>query len=99
MAPPTGSEDASIFQVSGSMAFFSWLICEHPAFWKAIGNLETSVLADTVEKIPVIKPVYVSGLARSGSTILLEILAKVPGVVSQRYSDFPPVFTPNALNT
>ncbi len=89
-------KDEEIFHVSGSMAFFSWLICDHPGLWKSIGKVETSVLADTLDKINIDKPVYVSGLARSGSTILLEILNEVPGMVSQRYKDFPPVFTPYA---
>lgn len=98
MATQSGSNDEAIFSVSGSMAFFSWLICEHPALWKALGNLETAILADKLDSIPIIKPVYVTGLARSGSTLLLEILAGAPGVVSQRYKDFPPVFTPYAWN-
>jgi hypothetical protein len=97
MASKFSSDDA-IFSVSGSMAFFSWLICEHPGLWKALGNLETSILADKLDSIPITKPVYVAGLARSGSTLLLEILAESPGVVSQRYKDFPPVFTPYAWN-
>jgi hypothetical protein len=93
------TDDASIFEVSGNMAFFSWLVCEHPGLWKTIGNLETSIVADKLDAIKIEKPVYVSGLARSGSTILLEILAQTPGLVSQRYKDFPPVFTPYAWNT
>ena len=98
MATHSGSNDETIFSVSGSMAFFSWLICEHPTLWKALGNLETSILADRLDSIPIVKPVYIAGLARSGSTLLLEILAGAPGVVSQRYKDFPPVFTPYAWN-
>jgi hypothetical protein len=93
------TDDASIFEVSGNMAFFSWLVCEHPRFWQKIGRLESSIVADKLDTIKIEKPVYVSGLARSGSTILLEILAQAPGVVSQRYKDFPPVFTPYAWNT
>ena len=93
------NDDATIFEVSGSMAFFSWLICEHPSFWKRIGKLETSMIQDQLDKIRIEKPVYVSGLARSGSTILLEILNSVPGIVSQKYKDFPPVFTPYAWNS
>lgn len=89
-------EDASIFQVSNSMALFGWLICDHPELWKKIGRFETSVLADTLEHIEIDRPVYVTGLARSGSTILLELLAQIPGVVSHRYKDFPPVYTPYA---
>ena len=91
--------DAEIFQVSSSMAFFSWLICEHPGCWKAIGNMESSILADKLDTVAIEKPVYVSGLARSGSTILLEILNEIPGIVSQRYVDFPPVYTPYAWHS
>ena len=89
-------EDASIFQVSNSMALFGWLICDHPTLWKKIARLETSIIADTIGKVAIDRPVYVSGLARSGSTILLELLAQIPGVVSHRYKDFPPVYTPYA---
>ncbi len=37
---------------------------------------------------------YVAGLARSGTTILLEQLAAHPAVASHRYIDYPPVLTP-----
>ena len=94
MAQQSTTADADIFQVSGPMGFFSWLICEHPNLWKRLGDLETSALADTLDEVAIEKPIYVSGLARSGSTILLELLNEIPGVVSQRYKDFPPVFTP-----
>ena len=97
-ATPTVN-DTDIFTVSGSMAFFSQLICEYPGIWRTLGKLENSVLDDTLEKVSIHKPVYVSGLARSGSTILLELLNEIPGVVSHRYKDFPPVFTPYAWNT
>jgi len=81
------------------MAFFSSLICDNPKLWQKIGRLETSLLSHAIEEVQINSPVYVSGLARSGSTILLEILAGIPGVVSQRYKDFPPVFTPYAWNS
>ena len=91
--------DADIFTVSRAMNFWSWLICEHPGLWKCIGNMETSIVADTLTAFPVDKPIWVTGLARSGSTLLLEILAGAPGVVSQTYKDFPPVYTPYAWNS
>jgi hypothetical protein len=98
MSSNSAVDDASIFEVSGSMAFFSWLICEHPGLWKNLGKLENSVLADDLDKIQINKPVYVSGLARAGSTILLELLNEIPGIASHCYKDFPPVFTPYAWN-
>jgi hypothetical protein len=39
-------------------------------------------------------PVYVCGLARSGTTMLLRILAEVPGLQSLRYRDMPFVLAP-----
>ena len=40
------------------------------------------------------QPIYISGVARAGSTILLETLAQHPDLASHRYRDYPPVFTP-----
>jgi hypothetical protein len=39
-------------------------------------------------------PVYVCGLARSGSTLLHEIVASHPSVATQRMKDYPMIFTP-----
>lgn len=62
--------------------------------WHRLGKLETSVLADELEQLEVQRPVYVSSLARSGTTILTEMLEKHPDVTSHRYSDFPNIWTP-----
>lgn len=96
---PRAVADAEIFSVSTTMDVCSWLFCEHPRLSRALGNFETSLLQDAVDATPADKPVWVTGLARSGSTLLLEILAGAPGVVSQTYKDFPPVFTPYAWNS
>jgi hypothetical protein len=66
----------------------------HPGFWIRLGNLETRMLGDDLARVPIEKPIYVTGLARSGTTILLEILARHPAVATHRYRDFPPVLTP-----
>jgi hypothetical protein len=62
--------------------------------WKRLGNLETWCLGSFVDSRPIDRPIFVAGLARSGSTILLEILAGHPHVATHRYRDFPLVFTP-----
>lgn len=56
------------------------------------------MLADTLEKASIERPVYVAGLARAGSTILLELLAAIPGVATHRYRDYPPIYTPYLWN-
>ena len=62
--------------------------------WTRLGNLESTLLGDRLDEVAIVRPIYVSGLARSGTTILLEMLARDPECVTHRYRDYPPVFTP-----
>jgi hypothetical protein len=82
------------FRVSGFDHFLSGLIANHPRFWIGLGNMETKALADEIAPIAIEAPVYITGLARAGTTIALEILAAHPDVATHLYRDFPPVFTP-----
>lgn len=82
------------FRVSGFDHFLSGLIARHPRFWIGLGNLETRALADEIAPVAIKSPIYVTGLARAGTTIALEILASHPDVATHLYRDFPPVFTP-----
>lgn len=59
-----------------------------------LGRLETSLLEDRLAALSINKPVFVCGLARSGSTLLHEIVASAPGVATHRVKDYPLVFTP-----
>jgi hypothetical protein len=82
------------FAVRSWMHHLGGFIARHPRLWIRLGNLETRTVADAIADIPVEKPIYIAGLARSGSTILLETLAMHPWVGTHRYRDFPPIFTP-----
>lgn len=86
-------------QVSASTDWLGRLVCNHPAFWIKLGAIETKLLAPDLPDAPAAAPIYISGLARSGSTILLEILARHPDCTSHRYQDFPFLFTPYWWNT
>lgn len=46
--------------------------------------------------IPVSKPVFITSLPRSGTTIILETLNRIPGVATHSYRDMPFVLTPVA---
>lgn len=87
-------------QASGGMEMPGWLdtlggfIDRTAGFWQKLGDLESSANRTELDAIPIDRPIYVAGLARSGSTILLELLAGRPGVATHRYRDFPPIFTP-----
>jgi len=62
------------------------------------GDLETKFSHKRLQNIAIDRPIFLSGLARSGTTILLEELSKIPQVATHRYRDFPFVMTPLAWN-
>lgn len=82
------------FQISLDQHLLESVVHCWPACWKWLGNLESRILRERIESVPIDRPIYVAGLARSGSTILLEFLAAHPEVATHRYSDFPLIFTP-----
>lgn len=87
---PRGSD----FEVAWWVDRWGRHIERHPAFWTRLGNVESRILQDELAKTRVEAPIYVAGLARSGSTLLLELLAEHADTVTHRYKDYPPVFTP-----
>jgi hypothetical protein len=66
----------------------------HPRFWLWLGNLESRRLAEELRTVQITMPIFVAGLARSGSTLLHEIVASHPGVATHRAKDYPMVYTP-----
>ena len=52
------------------------LVFGNKKFFVNCGNLETKLLSENLEEIKIDRPIYITGLARSGSTLLLEILCK-----------------------
>jgi hypothetical protein len=65
-----------------------------PGLLRALGRLESSWMAEELTDIEIDRPIYVCGLARSGTTILLESLAAHSQVACHRYRDFPLVHIP-----
>jgi Sulfotransferase family len=65
---------------------------------KLLGDIETDLLGDRVASIAIDRPVFINGLARSGTTLLLNLFAQLPKVATHRYSDFPFLFVPVAWN-
>lgn len=62
--------------------------------WKRLAALESAVLRGEIEKVGIDRPVFVAGVARSGTTIITEMLSRHPDVTCHRYSDFPNFYTP-----
>ncbi|WP_168380962.1 sulfotransferase family protein [Modicisalibacter radicis] len=93
--PSSGSPDAlASFAVPGWIHHLGGWLHRHPRAMIRLGNLETRMIQEAIAERVVDRPIYIAGLARSGTTILLERLAEHPAVGSHRYIDFPLVATP-----
>ena len=60
-----------------------------PDLMAVLGAIENRRFKDELNRIEITKPVFVMGLARSGTTIILESLAASSRVATHRYRDFP----------
>lgn len=81
-----------------SPSLLARLIFNHRGFWVYLAGKESGFLAKRLAKESVKEPIYVMGLARSGTTILLEILSNSGDLAVQKYRDFPFIFTPYFWN-
>jgi hypothetical protein len=86
------------FHVPGWVHRLSGFIASHPNLLIRLGNLESNFLSERLAATPIDRPIYVAGLARAGTTILLDILASCEETATHQYLDFPPVFVPYAWN-
>lgn len=63
-------------------------------FCERLAALETRVADEHIAGVEVRAPIFIAGVARSGSTILLEALASLQSFASLRYCDYPAVWFP-----
>ena len=80
---------ADDFAVSVGSHLLSGFVHATPRLWRWLAGIESNGLREQIDAVVVDRPVWVTGLARSGSTILLEILASHPAVATHQYRDFP----------
>ena len=90
---PAGNKDSPFFVPTFLHVLGGW-VHRHPRFWRWMGRLESKRLAEELQQVPIRMPVYVSGLARSGSTLLHEVICSHPHVATLRSKDYPMLFTP-----
>ncbi len=94
-----GNKDGSAnFDMSLLDYMITWIATHNIVLMQKIGDLESKIVSRKLSKVKVEKPIFISGLARSGTTILLEILAKADGLCTHRYKDFPFIMTPVLWN-
>lgn len=99
MQPETDAQNlADSFKVAAWVHFLGGWVNRKKPLWIRIGNLETAMLSEIISDLEIRQPVYVTGLARSGSTLLLEILNRHHDTASHWYRDYPMLFIPFIWN-
>ena len=63
------------FRVEPWVDLLGWLAARSPRALRRLGALESRRLEGELAETKIVAPLYVCGLARSGTTILLELLA------------------------
>lgn len=86
--------DIARFEVEPWIDRLGGLACRVPGLWRRLGDFETACLGRTLDDVPVTAPIFVCGLARSGTTILLECLTAHGDSASHLYRDYPGVLAP-----
>jgi hypothetical protein len=65
---------------------------------RRVADWESHYLRQRLASIRIEQPVFITGLARAGTTLLLELLTGVDGAASHRYRDFPFLMVPYFWN-
>lgn len=65
-----------------------------PSAQLGVADLELRMFRRELEGVRAARPLFVTGLPRSGTTILLELLSRAPSVATHTYRDMPFVLTP-----
>jgi hypothetical protein len=88
------TDELDRFRVEPWLDWVGGHVARRSRLWRRIGNWESRLLNREIQSVPIVAPIFVCGLARSGSTILLECLAAHPDTVTHRYRDYPGVLAP-----
>lgn len=74
--------------------WLSGIVEKHANTLIHLSKIETSYYQEALEPIEIEQPIFICGLARAGTTILLELLSTHPDVATHQYRDFPMLYTP-----
>ena len=73
------------FDFPAPMFFLAKLVNEIPGVANTLNRLESSWMQNRTDRQEIISPIYVTGLARSGTTVVLEMLNQHRDLASHRY--------------
>ena len=87
------------FDFPAPMYYIAKLVRTIPAVGDTLHTLEFSRMKKSIESLKVDRPIYVTGLARAGTTITLEMLSKHPDVATHRYLHMVMPYVPHWMQS
>ena len=87
------------FDFPAPMYYIAKLVRTIPAVGDTLHTLEFSKMKKSMESLTVDRPIYVTGLARAGTTITLEMLSKHPDVATHRYLHMVMPYVPHWMQS
>lgn len=87
-------ESSDIFRVSTGLHLSGIISQSLRPLWLFLGKIESEYARPQLDEIKIDSPVYITGLARSGTTILLETLYKTDIFGSYTYKHYPFIYFP-----
>lgn len=91
---PLINQDALVLHVPfGQRHVARWLFAAR-GLGPRLAALESAVLRDAIDNVDEQPPLWVCGMARAGSTLLLEAIVDMPGHTAHHYGDYPWLWTP-----
>ena len=79
------SKNTKEFEFPMGMYFIAKFLKKFPKLADVLHTIEVYRLRKHLKTINDVKPIFITGLARSGTTITLEMLAKHPDTTTHRY--------------
>jgi hypothetical protein len=73
------------FEFPTPMYFIAKLVSTYPFLGRAINRTESTFMQKRIKKTSIIKPTYITGIARAGTTVMLEMLSQHPDVATHKY--------------
>ena len=87
------------FDFPAPMYYIAKLVRTIPAVGDTLHTLEFSRMKKSIESLKVDRPIYVTGLARAGTTVILEMLSKHPDVATHRYLHMVMPYVPHWMQS
>jgi len=95
--PASANSNRQTEQYSTTDRFFHIVAFSSPAVLRAASSIEDRLLSKSVAE-PAVPPIFVTSLARGGTTALLNALHAIPGIATHTYRDMPFITSPRLWN-